>query len=110
MAVINKLYNVFSNEKLSKAGRKDNLYYQISTRILVKKAWKEFGERAYENADTICDFIIAEQNEINIKETTKEWKIKNLIFLSKFLKNKSFKQMTKQDILGLQTKEESQNQ
>jgi hypothetical protein len=26
------------------------------------------------NAKTICDFIVAEQNEINIKESTKETK------------------------------------
>ena len=51
------------------------------------------------NAVIICDFITAESNEINIKESRKERKIKNLILLSRFLNDKSFKDMTKDDIL-----------
>lgn len=65
----------------------------------VKKMLKALSESGPENANIICDFITAEQNEINIKESTKEWKIKNLVLLSRFLDNKSFKQMTKEDIL-----------
>ncbi|MDQ6722670.1 MAG: hypothetical protein M3Z01_00165 [Thermoproteota archaeon] len=42
-------------------------------------------EKAEDNALIICDYIIAEQNEINIKESTKEGKIKVLIDLLKFL-------------------------
>ena len=57
------------------------------------------AENSPENATIICDFITAERNEINIKESTKEWKIKNLILLSRFLENLSFKQMSKHDIL-----------
>ena len=53
-----------------------------------------------ENANVICDYILAEQTEINIKESTKEGKIKVLIWLSNYLANKPFGQMTKQDILG----------
>ena len=52
------------------------------------------------NVETICNYIIAEQNEINIKESTKETKIKRIIHLSKFFDNKkSFYDMTKEDIL-----------
>ena len=47
----------------------------------------------------MCDYIIAEQNEINIKESTKEGKIKNLVWLIKFLDNKGFQDVTKEDIL-----------
>ena len=47
----------------------------------------------------ICDYILAEQIEMNIKESTKEGKIKVLIWLSKYLANKTFHQVTKQDIL-----------
>ncbi len=36
-------------------------------------------EKNLDNALMICDYIIAEQNEINIKETTKEGKIKVLV-------------------------------
>jgi integrase len=53
-----------------------------------------------ENANIICDYILAEQIEMNIKESTKEGKIKVLIWLSKYLANKTFHQVTKQDILN----------
>jgi hypothetical protein len=50
--------------------------------------------------EIICNYIIAEQNEINIKESTKETKIKRIIHLSKFFDNKkSFYDMAKEDIL-----------
>ncbi len=51
-----------------------------------------------ENATTICNYIITEQNEINIKDSTKEGKIKVLVWLSNFHKNKKFEDMTKEDI------------
>jgi hypothetical protein len=40
------------------------------------------------NVEIICNYIVAEQNEINIKESTKESKIKRIIHLSKFFDNK----------------------
>jgi hypothetical protein len=40
------------------------------------------------NSEIICNYIIAEQNEINIKESTKETKIKSLVHLSNFFNNK----------------------
>ena len=52
-----------------------------------------------ENTTILCDYIIAEQSEFNIKESTKGGKIKCLVRLSHFLKGKSFRDMTKQDIL-----------
>ena len=52
------------------------------------------------NARIICEYIIAEQNEINIKESTKETKIKRIAHLSKhFQHQKTFCDMTKDDIL-----------
>ena len=48
----------------------------------------------------ICDYLIAEQTEINIKNSTKEGRIKVLVWVSNFFGDKiSFKNMTKQDIL-----------
>ena len=53
-----------------------------------------------ENANIICDYIIAEQIEFNIKESTKIGKIKALVYLSRYCDDKkSFKEMTGQDIL-----------
>lgn len=54
-----------------------------------------------ENAKILCDFITAEQNEINIKDSTKEWKIKIIFQLSAFHGHtKSFKDIAKDDILA----------
>ena len=53
-----------------------------------------------ENAETICKYIMVEQAEINIKNSTKEGKIKVLVWLSNFLENKKrFQDMTKENIL-----------
>ncbi len=53
-----------------------------------------------ENANVLCDYIIAEETEINIKNSTKEGRIKVLVWLSNYHHNKiSFRQMKKQDIL-----------
>jgi integrase len=68
-------------------------------RNYIKTTIDELAKKDPENTNILCDYIIAEQNEINIKESTKEWKIKNLISLLKFVNNKNFKEITKQDIL-----------
>ncbi len=53
-----------------------------------------------QNAKSICDFIIAERNEINIKESTTEWHVKVLGQLQRFLDFKDFNAITKDDILN----------
>ena len=77
-------------ESITKSLRKQ--YFKNSLVILSKKN--------IENARTICNYIIAEQTEINIKDSTKESKIKILVWLSNhFQDQKSFKDLTKYDIL-----------
>ncbi len=58
-------------------------------------------DKSEENASIIYDLIIAEQTELNIKDSTKEGKIKILIWLSNFHENMSFGEMTKQNILDI---------
>lgn len=53
-----------------------------------------------ENCNYICDYILAEQSQINLKDSTKEGKIKVLTWLSTFLGGKPFNHATKQDILS----------
>jgi integrase len=57
-------------------------------------------EKSPRNTQIICEYIIAEQNEINIKELTKEGKIKTLIDIAKFLDFKDFDEITKEDIFS----------
>jgi hypothetical protein len=57
-------------------------------------------KKSTRNAATICDHILAEQTEHNIKTSTAESKVKNLLWLSRFLNDKPFEEMTKQDILS----------
>ena len=72
---------------------------QYNSKPYFRQALKRLAAVNMENASVVCDYILAEQAEINIKESTKEGKIKVLIWLSNYLANKPFHQMTKQDIL-----------
>ena len=65
----------------------------------IKRLYKEVANTNPDNASVIYDYIIAEQTEINIKESTTGDKIKKLCWLSKYLSHKSFHSMTKQEIL-----------
>ena len=62
---------------------------------ILKKLAVDFPE----NANIICNYILTEITQINIKQSTKEGKIKVLVWLSNYLSGKPFTKMTKQDIL-----------
>jgi site-specific recombinase XerD len=71
------------------------------SKLYFNKILTRLVEENPENANIICDYIIAEETELNIKNSTKESRIKVLVWLSNFHNNKkSFKQMTKHDILN----------
>jgi len=53
-----------------------------SCRPYINKILKDLSIKNFENANIICDYIIAEQIEFNIKPTTKNGKIKALVYLS----------------------------
>ena len=59
-------------------------------RAYYKNTLKKLAEQNIQNAETVGNFILAEQNEINIKNTTKETKIKILIWLSDFHNGKNY--------------------
>ena len=62
---------------------------------------KKLRENNQENADIICKHILTEQAEFNIKNSTKEGKIKILVWLSNFFDDKKrYQDMTKEDILS----------
>lgn len=66
----------------------------------IRKLYKEILEAAPANARIIYDYIIAEEAETNIQESTKSDKIKKLCLLSRFFHHqKCFSEMTKSDIL-----------
>ena len=48
-----------------------------SCRPYINKILKDLSIKNFENANIICDYIIAEQIEFNIKPTTKNGKIKS---------------------------------
>jgi site-specific recombinase XerD len=66
----------------------------------VKKSLENLLTENIDNTEIICNYIIAEQNEINIKESTKEGKIKVLADLLRFLKHKALSDVSKEDILS----------
>jgi hypothetical protein len=51
------------------------------------------------NAQILYDYLIAQQNELNIKESTKESIIKKIIWLSEFVGLKTFSEISKEDLL-----------
>ena len=66
---------------------------------------KDLTKKNFDNASTICNYLYAEQIEMNIKNSTKEGKIKILVWLSNhFQDQKSFEDMTKYDILDFLNK------
>ena len=65
-----------------------------------RKALERMIDTDPENCNYICDYILAEQSEINLKDSTKEGKIKVLIWLSAFLGGKPFHHASKQDLLS----------
>lgn len=50
-------------------------------KLYIKKSLGILLEKSPKNTEIICKYIITEQNEINIKELTKEGKIKTLKIL-----------------------------
>lgn len=88
-----------SERSLSEIERKIEDVIHDPSKPYFKNALKKHVKAYPENANTVCDYIIAEITEINIKASTKETKIKVLLWFSEFHQGKSFKSMTKQDIL-----------
>lgn len=65
-----------------------------------KKALCTLAGKNPTNAAAICDYLLAEENENNIKQSTKEGKLKTLVWLSNHFKDRlTFRQMSKEDIL-----------
>jgi hypothetical protein len=90
--------NITEYDRLKK---KIDIINKSLPRAYYKNILVKLADKNTENANTICDYIIAEQTEINIKNSTKESRIKVLVWLSNFFEdNTSFREMTKQDILN----------
>ena len=60
---------------------------------------KMIERMSVENASILCEYILVELNESSIKDRTRATKIQVLYYLSRALNHKSFKEMTKADIL-----------
>jgi hypothetical protein len=61
------------------------------------------AKKGASNVKVICEYIIAEQNTINIRESTKEGKIKSLVRFSTYLNHKPFHAICRQDVLDYLT-------
>jgi len=73
------------NEELCK---KIDSITEHNSKPYFRQALKKLCKDNPGNANTICDYILAEQTDINIKESTKEGKIKVLIWLSNYFANR----------------------
>jgi hypothetical protein len=97
--------NISSSNSKEELERKiDSITIGLSTPYF-NNILKKLVKNNLENATIICDYIITEQIEINIQNSTKESKIKVLTWLSThFQDEKSFRNMTKHDILDFLNK------
>lgn len=94
----NPKHGINVEEKNQEKINSDNLIIitnnnQIETKInsitksckhFIKNLLKDLLKKHPENTNIICDYIIAEQIEFNIKESSKIGKIKALVYLSRY--------------------------
>ena len=71
----------------------NELYQKINSittyqRPYIRTILNKLIETSQDNANLICDYIINKQNTFNIKESTKEGKIKVLVWLSNHFQDK----------------------
>jgi hypothetical protein len=67
----------------------------------IKRLYREVVNSTISNGKIIHDYIVAEEAEINIQESTKGDKIKKLCLLSRFFQHrKRFTELSKKDILS----------
>ena len=84
--------NIDGNEFLSIVRHQSNY---------IKRLYSKVVNENISNGKIIHDYIVAEEAEINIQESTKGDKIKKLCLFSRFFDHKkSFSEMTKADILS----------
>ena len=67
-------------------GNNDRKIYALtkSSKPFIWKILKDLALKNQENTTAIYDYIIIEQTEFNIKDSTKIGKIKALVYLSRF--------------------------
>jgi len=100
MTLENSQIRIFSTNDIEQLERKIDSLTKSLSKPYFNKILKELSKKNLENANIICDYIIAEQTEINIKDSTKEGKIKILVWLSNhFQDKKSYRNMIKHDII-----------
>ncbi|MGB7707731.1 MAG: hypothetical protein WCC79_03540 [Nitrososphaeraceae archaeon] len=88
------------NITMQNVHEKINSITKTCSKPYFNQIFKKLASESFANVNTICEYIIAEQNELNIKNSTKEGKIKTLVWLSNFFDNKiTFRQLSKKDIL-----------
>ena len=85
-----------SNEKeIYSLEKKIDVTTTSLSRAYYKNILIKLAHRNTENANTICNYLISEQTEINIKNSAKESRIKVLVWLSNFFEDKIlFQEMT----------------
>jgi hypothetical protein len=64
--------------------RKVNSITKSCTKLYFNQILHKLAQENPENANIICDYIIAEETELNIKNSTKESRIKVITWLSEF--------------------------
>jgi hypothetical protein len=80
-----------NNNFESELQKKIDYITQYNSKAYFRNALERVANVIPENVTIICDYIIAEQTKMNIKESTKEGKMKVLTWLSNYFHNTSNK-------------------
>jgi integrase len=97
---LNQLVTATQDDISEGLEKKISYVTQSFSQNFLKNKLKNLARKNPDNANVICEYIIVEQTEFNIKDSTKMGKIKALVYLSNHLQDtKLFKEMRKQDIL-----------
>jgi hypothetical protein len=80
--------NHSSTNDIEQLERRIDSITKLLSKPYFNKILKKLSKKNLDNTNIICDYIIAEQTEINIKDSTKEGKIKILIWLSNHFQDK----------------------
>jgi integrase len=92
-----------SNQELKSNIDLENKIHAITedvSKLYFRDILNSLAKTSPENAHIISEYIKSEITEINIKPSTKEGKIKILVWLLRFHNNRSLKAMSKDDILS----------
>ena len=98
--VINSINGAKNEDHLNELLEKITLLTNNCSKSYFRKIITSLARVNINNASLICEYLASEETQFNIKTSTKEGKLKTLVWLSNYFDDKlGFKEMTREHIL-----------